>query len=290
MIKLRYKYYILAIKGIFRSTDNDVILSWNFVVGAIAGFLCRFFRYQRKVIALNMIAHEKGFLNRILRKYIYNSASKNRSFWFSVNDDQLRAYYLSLFNFSLERVFILHDVYHKIHKLMDYEWPDNYVFTGGETYRDWSRFIKYAEDLPDIRFVGVARNMHFSNKEKLPTNLKMYFDILEDEFYSLLKKCRIVFLPLTSLAPCGLIVIIKAALFSKPVIVTETPSIKNYISNGISGTLIKMNDLEEMKNSIQKLYYSEGLRKLYAENLKKHIIENFSSEKNVKIIEGIIRA
>jgi len=289
MIILWFKYLILAIKGIKNSEANDIIISWNFVAGAIVGYLCEIFKYDRKVISLNMIAHQKDFLNNILRKQIYNKAFRYKSFWFSVNDEQLITYYSSLFTTDPKRIFLLHDVYSNRYEKCNFSEYDDYVFTGGEAFRDWSNFIKCAENFPEIQFIGVARYMNFPHTEKLPKNLKMYYDISEDEFYSFVKKCRIVFLPLTSQAPCGLIVILRAALLSKPVIITETPSTKNYISNEYSGILVKMYDLSMMENSIKKLYYSEDLRKLYAENLKEYILKNYSSERNIKIIEEIIQ-
>ncbi len=290
MVKLWFKYFILALRGINNSKKNDVIISWNFVAGAVVGYLCRLFRFDRKVISLNMIAHQKGLLNSKIREIIYNNAFKYKSYWFSVNDEQLITYYSSLFTVNPGQTFLLHDAYSNSYEQCGFEESDNYVFTGGEAYRDWSNLIKCAENLPCIQFVGVARYMNFPHKEKLPENLKMYFDIPEEKFYSMVKKSRIVFLPLKSQAPCGLIVIIRAALLSKPVIITETPSTKNYIIDNFSGILIKMHDLENMQNSILKLDRSEELRRRYAENLKKYLVENFSSERNVKIIEGIIRA
>lgn len=289
MIRLWFKYFILACKGIKNSKANDTIISWNFVAGAMVGYLCELFGFNRKIISLNMIAHEKGFINSILRKQIYNKAFRYKSFWFSVNDEQLMTYYSSLFTVDPKKIFILHDVYSKSYEQCDYNKYDHYVFTGGEAYRDWSNFIKCADSLPEIQFIGVARYMNFPHNRKLPKNLKMYYDISEDEFYSFVKKCRIVFLPLTSQAPCGLIVIIRAALLSKPVIITETPSTKNYISNEYSGILVKMHDVSMMENSIKKLYYSEDLSKLYAENLKEYILKNYSFERNIKIIEEIIQ-
>ena len=289
MIRLWFKYFILACKGVKNSEINDIIISWNFVAGAMVGYLCEIFKYDRKVISLNMIAHQKGFINSILRKRIYNKAFRYKSFWFSVNDEQLITYYSSLFTVNPKKIFLLHDVYSNRYEKCNYREYDDYVFTGGEAFRDWANFVKCAENLPEIQFIGVARYMNFPHRDKLPKNLKMYYDIPEDEFYSFVKKCRIVFLPLTSQAPCGLIVIIRAALLAKPVIITETPSTKNYISNEYSGILIKMHDLNKMENSIKKLYYSEDLRKLYAENLKKFVVRNYSSERNVKIIEEIIQ-
>jgi glycosyltransferase involved in cell wall biosynthesis len=288
-IRMWFKYFKLSITGIRQTGENDIILTDNFVIGAIATFFCQLFSRKRKIIALNMIAHNKGMLNKIFRKIVYNIAFRNKTFWFSVNDEQLIANYAELFIFPKERVFILQDAVQAGDEQSDYEETDDYVFTGGDAFRDWKGFIKCAEDLPAIQFVGVARHKYFPNEQALPSNLKMYFNTTSVEFYSLLKKSRIVFLPLNSLAPCGLIVMMKAALLSKPIIITETPSTGNYIQNGVSGLLIKMNDIDEMKNAILALYNSGNLRMAYAGRLKNHLLTNFSAGNAAAIINKIIK-
>jgi glycosyltransferase involved in cell wall biosynthesis len=289
-IKIWYKYFKLSSSGVRRSKEYDIIITDNFVIGALAAFFARFFNMKRKIIALNMIAHKKGFLNKVFRKIVYNKAFKYETFWFSVNDEQLIANYDAEFNFPKDRIFILRDAVHSGDEQRDYEETGDYVFTGGDAFRDWQGFIRCAEDLPAIQFVGVARYKYFPVKKELPPNLKMYFDIPSAEFYELLKKSKVIFLPLNSLAPCGLIVMMKAGLLSKPVIITETPATKNYIQNNISGGLIKMHDVAEMKNVILNLYNSEDLRKMYTCNLKSKLLADFSTEKSAQIINTIIKA
>lgn len=289
-LRLWSKYYRLALAGIRRTGKNEIIITDNFVVGAIAAFVCKVTGRKRKIISLNMIAHEKGFLNNVLRKGVYNAAFKYKSFWFSVNDEELIATYAKRFNFPTRQMFVLHDPFYSSDEQLDFEDSGDFIFTGGDAFRDWEGFIQCAEQLPNIRFIGVARRKYFPADRKLPSNLQMHFDIPSDEFYGLLKKSRIVFLPLNSLAPCGLIVMIKAALLSKPVIITETPSTKNYIQNNISGRLIKMKDIKDMQASILSLYNSGDLRRKYSQNLKNYVIDNFSTEKNAKIINQVIVA
>jgi glycosyltransferase involved in cell wall biosynthesis len=287
-IKIWYKYFRLSLSGIKRTEKYDIIITDNFVIGAMAAFFCQIFYCKRKIIALNMIAHQKGILNKIFRKIVYNKAFKYKTFWFSVNDEQLITNYAAEFKFSTERIFILHDAIHAGDEISDYREADDFIFTGGDAFRDWENVIKCALDLPGIRFVGVARHKYFPVKKELPPNLKMHFDIPNAEFYTLLKKSKIIFLPLNSRAPCGLIVMMKAGLLSKPVIITETPSTRNYIQNEISGSLIKMQDIEDMKNSILTLYNSSNLRERYAMNLKNRLLTDFSTEKSAQIINQII--
>ena len=287
-LKLWHKYLRLSIKAVRYTSKGEVIVSWNFVVGAITTFLLRILMRKRKVICLNMITHKKGWLNIVVRKFVYNIAFNYKNLWISVNDIQLVGHYSKLFRLPLENIFVLHDVFYSIDEQSDFQEIGDYVFTGGDAFRDWNNFVKCAQEMPEIKFVCVARRKNFPANLVLPENLKIYFDTTVDEFYRILKQSRIVFLPLISLAPCGLIVMIDAALALKPVIITRTPATKNYVQNDISGFLIEIGNIQEMKEAIINLNSSKELRIEFSKNLKNHIIENFSVSKNVEIISSII--
>ena len=288
-IKIWYKYFKLAAKGLRAAEQEDVLISDNFVIGAITAFLSQVRGRKRKVIGLNMIAHDKGIINRIFRKIIYNRAFRNPGFWFSVNDRQLIDLYAREFQFPAERVFVLQDPFFNSDEQAGFSGEGSYVFTGGDAYRDWEGVISCARDLPDIRFTGVARKKYFPAHVELPPNLTMYFDTSQDEFYGLLKNSRLVFLPLNSKAPCGLIVMMRAALLSKPVLISDTPSTQNYIRDHVSGRLLPLHDQDKMKEALLSLYNSTALQQQYAGALKSFILEHFSTTSAMKKIETIIR-
>lgn len=287
-IKIWYKYFKLAAKGLRLSGEKDILISDNFVIGAITAFLSRIRGRKRKVIGLNMIAHDKGIFNRIFRKVVYNTAFRNPGFWFSVNDQQLINLYSREFHFPAERVFVLHDPFFKSDEQADFTGIGDYVFTGGDAYRDWDGVIRCARELPSIRFTGVARKKYFPAHAELPPNLTMYFDTAQDEFYGLLKNSRLVFLPLNSKAPCGLIVMMRAALLSKPVVISDTPSTRNYIQDKESGRLLPLHDQDAMREAVSSLYNNKELQQQFAGSLKGFILEHFSTASAMKKIEIII--
>jgi hypothetical protein len=284
------KYFVTAIKAIKKSKEKDIIISWNFIIGAIAAFICRLLHLKKNIISINMIFHKNGLFNDSVRKIIYNIAFRYPKFCFSLIDEKLIDYYSLYFALPKTRIFFLQEVFNDSYEQRTFEETDDYVFSGGEAYRDWPNIIKCAEELPEINFVGVARFKKFPHDKLIPKNLKMYYDIPQDEFDTLMRKSRIVFLPLNSLAPCGLIVLVKAALLSKPVIVTETYSTKHYVHNNSSGRLIKMHDFNEMRNSILLLSNSMDLRKLYAENFKNHVTNMFTPQYFAYTLNAFVKA
>lgn len=288
-IILWYTYILTSIKSLKISKNGDIIISWNFIIGAFVAFWAKMFRIKRKVISLNIIAHEKGFLNEIIRKLVYNYAFRYKNFYASINSEQLISHYSKYFCVDVSKYFVISDPYSPNYEQADYFNGDNYVFSGGEGGRDWETLLKAAELLPDIKFVIVARKKYFNNNLLIPNNIVVYFDTSEEVFYQLLTNSTIVALPLNSLAPAGLIVLIRAALLCKPVVATETPSIKTYVKHLRTGLLNEMNDYEGLAKNINLLMCSESVRREYANNLKNYIVSEYSYRKYVEKIESFLK-
>ena len=116
----------------------------------------------------------------------------------SVNNEELINLYHSVYNISKEQFFIQPDTIDDFGMRILREDKDNtdegYIFTGGNSYRDWELFLKVVKALPQYQFIGVAAKQSFP-KGNLPPNLTMYFDIPGEKFLSLLRHCRIGYIP-----------------------------------------------------------------------------------------------
>ena len=288
-IILWFQYLKLAKKGIELSKKNDIIISWNFVAGAIAGFYNTYLHHKRRVISLNMIAHKKNVVNTILRKIIYQKVFKDRNFFFSINSKELIPIYSRMFDLKSPNCFILSDPYSPEYPIKEYTSCNSYVFCGGEAERDWETLLKAISILKDksIKYVFIARKKYFHFKN-IPDNVELYFDTSHKFFYDKLKNCSLVVLPLKSSAPAGLIVTIRSALLSIPIIATNTPSMKNYITDNVSGFLIEPKDYQTLSNRITKLFYNEELRVKFTNNLKNHIKDTYSTNKYIEKLNYII--
>jgi glycosyltransferase involved in cell wall biosynthesis len=127
------------------------------------------------------------------------------------------------------------------------------------------------------------------NNLSIPNNVVVHCDTSDELFYNLLKESKIVVLPLNSLAPAGLIVLIRAALLSKPIIATKTPSIKNYIRHLENGILIEMKDYLSLAKNINTLIDSELMRRKYSESLKHYLLNEYSQESYAKKIDIFLK-
>ncbi|MDH6343474.1 glycosyltransferase involved in cell wall biosynthesis [Parabacteroides sp. PFB2-12] len=280
-------YIELAIKSIWKSKKEDTIISWNFIPGAFIGVLCRLFRLNRTVLSLNMISHPKGGVIATIRKKVYNYAFAYKKFLFTVNSAETLETYLKEYKIDTQRVSVLPDAYLPIYKNQDFNTGKGYIFCGGEAQRDWVTFFAAAKELPEYSFVGVARKKYMPHPIEIPTNVKMYYDIDEQDFNRLLEESAIVALPLLSTLPAGLIVIFKSIFLSKPLIVTRTSSVENYVQDRKSAILIDLQSTEQLVTGIRSLKTDLDRAKEQTEQAKKNIV-NYSPENYSKKIFRIL--
>ena len=224
-----------------------------------------------------MIVHNKGRLNNWLRKTIYLKALNDKNFFATTHSTKLIEHYQRLFGFQADRVFLLHDSFQEDWEVAESSVTEKSVFCGGDAARDWATLLRVARMLPEIKFICIARRKCFDFCD-IPANVEWHFDVTSELFYEKLKSCMIVALPLDSFAPAGLIVMMRAALLGKPIIITETPSTKNYIDNGINGWLISVGDHDELERRIGELLDDNEIRKKFALGLKEKIVSVFSPQ------------
>lgn len=284
---LFYNYIKLSVRSIQQSDKSDVIVSANFIVGAFTGFFCKIFGIKRTILSLNMISHEKGFFNKLVRKIIYNTAFNYPYFYVTVNSSELLEEYATEFNIQKKRFFLLYDCILSHYENATYIEGNGSVFCGGEAMRDWHAYFAAANSLPDVKFTAIARKINFDNNLVVPKNVDLHFDTDFDFFYNQLKQSSIVAVPLSTTAPAGLIVIIRAAMLSKPIIVTSTSSTRNYVENKHNGLLIEKGDAVALAAGISTLLADNELRKQLTATMHQ-TIEKFSLPNYSKTLENII--
>ncbi|MEJ1222843.1 glycosyltransferase [Sediminicola sp. 1XM1-17] len=277
-IKLYFKYLILSIKTIKLSSKDDVIICWNFTTAIPLGLLNKLLKKKRKIIALNIIAPVHNKIVEGLKNRLFQYALKQKNILITVNSAELIASYSYRLKLSIEKFFVLHDPIFDSYKSSEFVKKDSYIFCGGEARRDWKTIVKAAELTPELSYVFVARKKYFDLKTLIPGNVKIYFDIPQEEYYKLFEESTIIALPLKDKKPAGLINLIRAAMLSIPIVSSNTPSINNYIENNISGILVKMNDPVEFSTALKRIYDDFEIQENYANNLKKSIVCNFSKE------------
>ena len=168
---LFYKYIHISLETISKSKKEDVIISGNFIVGAFIGFFCKTLSIKRTILSLNMISHEKGFVNKVVRKIIYNTAFTYKNFYTTVNSKELISLYSTTFSLKKDHFFVLEDPIMNYYEVASFNSGNGEVFCGGEAMRDWKTLFEAAKLLPAVRFVAIARKIYFDASLKIPENV-----------------------------------------------------------------------------------------------------------------------
>lgn len=264
---------------LLRTGPDDIVLIYDSTtMAAMVGAVVQRLRIKRQVILMNMMDNPSDGGAR--KRFLYDGL---RHIAIGVNSEALIDRYVTRYGFHRRQFFLLEDCYSNfgielLKKEESYSVDEGYVFCGGTTYRDWRLFVETARLSPHIPFIGVARKQLFGETD-LPENLTMYFDLDNAAFNDYLRKCRLLFMPLTVDTQGGQIVIFSAGLLKKPVVTTDTLTIRTYMDDPADGRIIPMGDAAAAAKAVGELYADESLRcrtgaSLY-ERIRRFSPENF---------------
>jgi len=285
---LYYKYLRLAFRSLKQSHQDDIMICVNFTSAIGLGYMSRILGKPRAIIALNMIAHQRSWPVEMIRRLLYRPVMRSKNFIITVNADVYIAEYSQRFQVQKQKFFVLHDPVQPIITNNSLNGHNTYVFTGGEAKRDWDTLFKACRNLPDLKFVCIAREKYFGIKTNVPANVEMLFDTDYRTFVDKMKAASIITLPLNSQSPAGLIVLLESAALNKPVIVTKTPSTQNYIQDGVNGFLVEQGSVEELTEKISILWSNKELQERFSTNLHEDLMKNYSTKAYVSRLLTII--
>ena len=288
IINLYLKYLIQAFKVLSLSSEKDLVICLNFTTAIAVGLANKFERKKLKILALNIIAPKRHGLVDRMRFLLYHNIMKSPNFYITVNSKEYISEYSIRFKVDAGKFFVLHDAIISTNDTMDFIFSGSYVFCGGEAKRDWNTMLRASEACPELKFVFIARKKYLDPKLKLPENVTMIYDVEENEFYNYLKMSSLVALPLQTKLPAGLIVLLKCAMYHKPVIITRTPSTENYVEDNKSGFLIELNDYQTLALKIKSLFYNPGLQESFSNELYNRVIKFHSPESRALNLLSII--
>ena len=94
---------------------------------------------------------------------------------------------------------------------------------------------------------------------------------------SIFSNARFVVMPYTEASQSGVVPL--SYSFSKPVIVSNSGSLSEYVENEVTGFIFKSEDVEELANFIVKLYLDDGLCNKMGKNAHEKLLKDMSLEK-----------
>lgn len=275
------------------SKKGDIIVSVYDFQGVLCYWIGLLTMRQRKILGINLLLKEKSSLRNRVARFLYRRALKSRWFQTTVSTADYGNRMVRYLRLD-RRLPLLRDVFYDSYLTEAEAMPHSdggYVFSGGRNGRDWNFLLKVAAGLPHIKFrLAMPATVLAGMKERqtpISPNVECQCDLSMHEFNALIAGSSLVALPLDTESPAGLIVVFQAAAHNKPIIITDTVSTHDYVSDG-KGFPIK-NDTDTWQHTIQHIFSHPQEAAHSARQLAAFITTHCSEARYVARIEEIIR-
>lgn len=271
------------------SNGSDVIVHRLDLLAIINWWISYLSFRPRKIVCCNIMLKKSSGIKWKLLRYLYRKPILDNNFVATVTSKYYGKQLKRNLGVSVDFP-VLHDDYGNISGLeRNFEDKGLTVFGGGNNGRDWDMYMKVAKRLPDVKFfVAMPEAAYEKYKNNKPSNVSLFTKLPGKEFFELQSNCSITFLPLTSQAPSGLIVLFSSALMERPVVISDTICTQEYVDNGTTGIMNRTE--EEFAESIHTLLNNIEKRKELAIKQKIKVKELGSPESYVRDLSKIINS
>lgn len=268
------------------SKENDTILCWYDFMGILCWWICKIKRKKRKIVVINILLKDKTTLKNRIAKVLYKAALKSQQIYVTVTSKEYGLWINKILNINKEYI-VLHDIYHKEYEVnCKKKVRENTVFCGGRNGRNWEMVLKIARELPNVNFICIMPLDEYAKyKNNITSNVQVQCDVPKDVYMESMCQSQLVIMPINTEAPAGLIALFQACANDKPIIVSDTVTMKEYFSNN-RGYMCG-DDIEEWKNTIENCLNNKEKATEMTNNLKRFLKEECSEEKYADTIAKI---
>jgi glycosyltransferase involved in cell wall biosynthesis len=278
-------------KIIKETKRNDVIVCWYDFMAIYMWWLCKITFRRRKIGAYEILLKKKSkkTLKDKIIAFFYRRALNSVNVRYSVTTKEygdLISDYLKLTTPYLIIPEVYHESYFFDHCIKETE---NSCFCGGNNARDWPLIIKVAKLMPNVTFNLIMNESSFKKYSSIVSsvgNINLLHNVSYDKFMEVLCSSKLVAIPLTTDAPAGLIVLLRAAANNKMVIATDTVSTRFYLGNGRGELLGK--EINQWKAAISHCLNDGKYRACCASNFQSFLKINCSERIFVDDIDDMI--
>ena len=173
---------------------------------------------------------------------------------------------------------------------VDDEPDEPFVAALGSAHRDFPTFFSAVEqlDLPTV----VAAGRPALEGIRVPANVQTPFDITRADCHEIAQHGRVNVIPLApkeSIAAAGYVTIVEGMYMGRPLIVTDCYSVRDYIIDGETGILVKPNDVDSLRDAIERLWHDADLREQLGRNAQEHAREHFTEAAASKALHRVMQ-
>jgi glycosyltransferase involved in cell wall biosynthesis len=134
----------------------------------------------------------------------------------------------------------------------------SFILSFGGNARDYGTFFRAIEGT-SLHAIVVARQYNLEGLT-IPDNVRAFCNIPLEECDKLVRKCKYTVFTFDGSEPsCGQISIVTSFMLGKPTICTDWIGVRDYVSDGENGLLVKMRDPDDLRKKMMQLAENKQL-------------------------------
>lgn len=256
----------IAVKGIRRRSGKDVILACDPMCGLIFASIARTFQMKLPPMVISMFLlrpWKYPFMDRLRSIFAdYGLARVGTVICFSSYEVER---YRSEFPCHADKfVFVpvgcdptILDLEEEKRRVESNS-PETYIFSGGTTNRDYGTLARAVASLHDVKLKIIAKKKDYPGSLK---GMEFLENVYGADYERAVYDATVVVLPLFDKCfSSGQLTLLRAMELSKPVVASDVPGTRDYITSGKDGVLVPAGDQEAMSAAIGELLADPGRR------------------------------
>jgi glycosyltransferase involved in cell wall biosynthesis len=256
-VKRLLMYFIFPFSLFFRRKQFINVIAWQQFYGLILAFYARIFHIKKtfNLYIMTFIYKEKtglaGHVYRYFMHYIVESRYINRIIVFSSKEVE---YYSHLFPAVKFKFIYIPLGIDEIKDLKEKQRDEVFILSTGKSNRDYDFLL---ETLANTQYP--VKIIADTVKQTSFANIEIYNNVFGTDMLQYMNNCFCVVIALkdTNISS-GQLVVLQAMQLGKPVIVTESEGISDYIIHGYNGLIIKK-ERQCLIDVLQQLYSDKKL-------------------------------
>jgi len=274
-------HFVNAIRLFILREKYDLVITGIFQVSEIFGFLQYLFPRKRvpHIIIDFMLDEECDSLLWKLKVFFQSKAfaQADKILVFSREEESS---YAKRFSMPVQKFLFLH--YHTNVISPEYiPGKEPLLFSAGRSGRDYKTLIEAVRGTP-CKLVIVCGRENLCGVD-IPDNCQVYYDLPHEEYLSILKKAMVVVISLGAFVrSMGLMVMLEAMAYGKPLVITRGISNIEYVNDTENALFCGYNDPEDMKEKILSLLMSKDLREAVGKKALSDVNEKWTFDNFVR--------
>ena len=290
-VLFRYlSYFIVPIYYLLKRNSIEYIVAWQQFYGLLLAFWMRVFHIKKKnklIVMTFIYKKRKGLVGKLyfqFIKYIVDSLYIDKFVCFSKHECEM---YSSMFNVPRSKFeycgLTIEDEYSKYSSKIQ---KGDFYLSAGRSNRDYEYLCSEFKEIPNERVIILCDNFSIDN---CPQNVEFKENVYGDEYKLLLAQSKGVIIPLKKGdISAGQLAMIQAMMFGKPVIITKTATILEYVQDDVNAIIID-NKKNSVHNAIKRLM-NKDTYEIISKNARKSFEDNYTGKQLAKTVGLMIRS